>query len=175
MAKQFAFLETCGPAHRAQERRIIATGRPGLRLRFYPGVPPDLRAALKRFAAWLRRELVLRHPVRVTVVPQATVMGLDGAPGWGVFLIPSDEYAPGDVVRIYLGGGAVEALETRLGFSRADAIRKVLHDLAHELVHYEQWRDAREVCERGVNRRAAALVARFLAEEGGRAEPSGPV
>jgi hypothetical protein len=32
--------------------------------------------------------------------------------------------------------------------------------LAHELVHYEQWRDGRKVNEVGVARRAAAIVRR---------------
>lgn len=156
------FLALHGRSHRALERAIIATGRPGLQLRFYPGVRDDARAALKAFARWLRRQVEFRHPVRVTVVPHVTVLGPDdGAAGWAVFEIPSPDYAPGDVIRIYLGAGQVEVLERHYAFRRVDSRAKLLHDLAHEVVHYEQWRDGREVNERGVNRRAAALVARY--------------
>src|SRR5690554_148445 len=101
------YLLLAGRPHRARERREVQTGRPGLRLRFYPGVREDVREALKRFARWLRCELDFRHPVRVTVVPHATVMGYEGGPGWAVFLIPDSDYAPGDAVRIVLGAGRV--------------------------------------------------------------------
>lgn len=157
------FLVEAGRPHRALERRVIATGRPGLRLRFYPDVPEDAREMLKAFARWLRGEIGFRHPVQVTVVPQATVMGHDGAPGWAVFLIPPPDYHPGDLVRIYVAAGRVGLLEARYGLGRGEALRRVAHDLAHEVVHYEQWRDGRAITERNVNRRAAALTRRFLA------------
>lgn len=142
---------------------MVPTGVPGLRLRFYPGVRPDLRLYLLNFARWLRRSVDFRHPVRVTVVPQATVMGLDGAPGWAVFLIPADDYVPGDVVRIFLAGGKLTILETRYRLRSATALARVAHDFAHEVVHYEQWRDRQRVTERGVNRRAETLVRTFTA------------
>ncbi len=153
-----------GPPHRALERRLIATGRPGLRLRFYPRVRADVRELLKAFARWLRREVAFEHPVRVTVVPDATVMGHEEPPGWAVFVIPPADYSPGDVVRIFLGAGKVEVLERHFGLSSPDSAIRLTHDLAHEVVHYEQWRDGREVTERGVNRRAAAWVNRFCVE-----------
>jgi hypothetical protein len=156
------FLTRYGPPHRALERRIISTGAPGVRIRFYPGVRPDLRLFLLNFARWLRRTLRFRHPVRVTVVPQATVMGLDGAPGWAVFLIPPEDYAAGDVVRIFLAGGKVAVLERHYGLRPDTALARLAHDLAHELVHYEQWRDGRLISERSVNRRAEALVQQYL-------------
>jgi hypothetical protein len=169
------FLAVHGPPHRALERRVIATGAPGLRLRFYPGVRPDVRQVLKAFARWLRREVAFRHPVRVTVVPHATVMGHDGAAGWAVFLIPPEDYAAGDVVRIFIGGGNVEVLERHYGFGAEEALDGLIHNLAHEVVHYEQWRDGKAVTERGVNRRAAALVSRFLASSPRPRPPSGGV
>jgi hypothetical protein len=156
------YLTRHGPPHRARERRLIATGKPGFRLRFYPGVRPELRHFLLDFARWLRRTIEFRHPVRLTVVPHATVMGLDGAPGWAVFLIPPDDYAAGDEVRIFLGGGKLSVLERYYGFRPDTALAKMGHDLAHEIVHYEQWRDGGAIWERGVNRRAAALIRRYL-------------
>lgn len=160
------YLTAHGPPHRAQERRTIPTGPPGFRLRFYPGVSDELRDFLKGFARWLRRVVVFRHPVRATVVRQATVMGLDGEPGWAVFLIPTPEYADGDVVQIFLAGGKLTVLEGSYGLSRRSALTRLAQDLAHELVHYEQWRDGRQVSERGVNRRAESLVRGYLAEIG---------
>lgn len=151
-----------GPAHRSHERRVIPTGRAGLRLRFYPGVREDVRSMLKGFARWLRTEIRFRHPVHVTVVPHATVLGDGvGSAGWAVFLIPPPDYHRGDVVRIVLGGGKVTVLESEYGLSTPNSLLRLAHDLAHEVVHYEQWRDGRPITERGVNRRAAALVRRF--------------
>lgn len=161
------FLVAHGPPHRALERRVIVTGAPGLRLRFYPGVRPDLRVFLLDFARWLRRTIAFRHPVRVTVVPQTTVIGLDGAPGWAVFLIPSDDYTAGDVVRIFLAGGKLPLLESHYRLRPDTARARLAHDLAHEIVHYEQWRDSQRISERGVNRRAAALVRSYLGGCGG--------
>ena len=40
----------------------------------------------------------------------------------------------------------------------------LIDTLAHEMVHYEQWRDGRELTERGVKKRAAALVNRWRRE-----------
>lgn len=155
-------LATAGRPHRVRERRVIATGVPGLRLRFYPGVRADVRERLKDFAGWLRREVEFRHPVHVTVVARATVSADGDTPGWAVFLIPPPDYVPGDVIRIVLGAGRVSLLETRYALECEEALRRVVHDLAHEIVHYEQWRDRREVTERNVNRRAAALTRKFF-------------
>lgn len=157
------FLTMHGAPHRALERRAVATGPPGFRLRFYPGVRRDLRCFLKEFASWLRATIDFRHPVRVTVVPQSTVLGLDGEPGWAVFLIPPVDYQSGDVVQIYLAGGKLTILEEHYRLRPATALARLAHDLAHEVVHYEQWRDRRTISERGVNRRAAALVHYYLA------------
>lgn len=40
----------------------------------------------------------------------------------------------------------------------------VLITIAHEMVHYEQWRDKRELDERGVEQRARALVRQWRRE-----------
>lgn len=157
------FLTGYGPPHRAQERRRIVTGEPGFRLRFYPGVEPVLREFLIGFARWLRGRVKFRHPVLVTVVPHATVMGHDGAPGWAVFLIPGPEHGSRDLVRIFLAGGKLRVLEERYRLGRRAALVQLAQDLAHEVVHYEQWRDRRAISERGVNRRADALVRAYLA------------
>lgn len=169
-------LRRYGPPHRGREPRVIATGPPGFRLRFYPGVREDTRTLLKLFARWIRDRVPFEHPVRVTVVPHATVMGHEEPAGWAVFVIPPPEYSPGDVVRIYLGAGKADVLERDFGISSPDSILRVVHDLAHEVVHYEQWRDGREVTERGVNSRAAAWVNRFCEEvlRCDRPAPGGP-
>lgn len=155
------YLLRYGPPHRAIERRVIPTGGPGLRLRFYPGVDDRLRDQLKEFAQWLRRELEFLHPVQVTVVAQATVMGLDGAPGWAVFLIPPPEYMVGDLVRIYMAGGKLAILEGEYGYSQKEALTLLCQVLAHEIAHYEQWRDGHEISEDGVSERAELIVSTY--------------
>lgn len=133
------------------------TGLPaGLRLRFYPGVPADVRRELKSFARWLRSEIGFTHPVMVTVSHKPAVPG----PGWAAFWAP-DNWQPGDALKIYIGGGVVDFLEHVEEIPRKEGLQFVCENLAHEIVHYEQWRDGRELVERGVNLRAGNLYRKW--------------
>ena len=68
-----------------QERRT------GLRLRFDPGVDPEVRTAVKTFCAWLRTEYYF--PLRVPVYVKSTrrVRTMDGDLVCGSFFEPLNE------------------------------------------------------------------------------------
>ena len=108
--------------------------RAGLRLRFQPGVDPEVRAACIRFAAWLRRTYVFPVRVPVYVKAAATVICRDGEEASAVFFGPDD---PAQEPYIRLSAGDYPTLRQRWG--RDGALGAILHSLAHELSHYFQW------------------------------------
>ena len=86
-------------------------------------------AELRDFAGWLEGALDIRHTVELHLTPK--LLGYFDAPGRYTGF---DPYAV-----VSLDGDP-------------------LITIAHELVHYEQWRDKRPGTERGVENRAHALV-----------------
>lgn len=94
-------------------------------------------AEVKRFVRWLEDVLDVRH--RVDVHLCGTLWGYFDAPGSVTGFEP---------YMVVLDDGKANVIDT----------------IAHEMVHYEQWRDKRDITEKGVNQRARALVKRFRRE-----------
>lgn len=92
-------------------------------------------AEVRAFVRWLAEEIGVRHDVDVHVV--GSLDGFFDAPG------KCEHFRP------YVVAAQNDGL---------------LDTIAHEMVHYEQWRDKRERTERGVAQRAAALVRRWQQE-----------
>lgn len=114
------------------------------------GVKPYIREAIRDFAKQAHNVVRLDHIVVVHVVPAPAVKSSDGERlGFGVFSYRDD---PADVPSccIWLAANVPVACQAE----RLDAI---LHTFAHELAHYEQWRDGRTMTERGVNVRAKSI------------------
>ena len=84
------------------------------------------------FTRWLEDQIDIRHRVDVHITSRL----------WGYFDAPG-RYTGFDPY-------AVVSMD-----------RDPLLTIAHEMVHYEQWRDKREGTERGVEQRAEALVRRW--------------
>jgi len=73
---------------------------------------------------------------------------------------------------ICLGTGLAELCQQQFGDNRRNACMAVIETLAHELAHYEQFRDGRPLQERGVGVRAKSLMKQcgmFYTDQG---EPS---
>jgi hypothetical protein len=136
--------------------------RAGLTVRMAPGVAADVRRAVLAFARWLRRELGVGHAVRVRVVDRAFI---PAGPRWAVARFAFPERAPrrGDACQVLICAGHADYMEAT-GEARADAVVQVLYSLAHEFVHYGQWRASGRTTERGVAVRSSGLLTRFLAE-----------
>jgi hypothetical protein len=131
-----------------------------VRVRCESGVRPAVRRELHRLAKAFGPVL---HDVFVTAVPYPALGMPDGGLAWGMFLHPKRKrslpfyiFVAADVPARDLRRGYVRRL-----YGRATAARAVGHSLLHELAHYEQWRDGRELIERGVNVRAASLYRRM--------------
>lgn len=94
----------------------------------------------------------IQHYVRVRLVPVAVVY-VDGCErGFGVFV-----NFPRRLPIIYIGTGYRE-LKKHVGMTEDEFEEHLRHNLAHEVAHYEQWRDGKKLQERGVNVRATNLV-----------------
>lgn len=91
-------------------------------------------AEVRRFVAWLQTVIDVRH--RVDVHLTSRLFGYFDAPGRATGFEP------------YIIVQKDQAVST----------------IAHEIVHYEQWRDKRPTTERGVEQRAQALVRRWRRE-----------
>ena len=105
---------------------------------FARGVPEASERSIRKLASKMAALTEIRHPLPVFVVANERLQ--DAARPFGVFWF-CDSDSTG---RIELAG---------LG-----PLAEVLDTFAHELAHYEQWRDGRPVIERGVKVRAKSLL-----------------
>lgn len=108
--------------------------RGGIRLRFDPGVDPEVRRALMQFVRWLQTQYAF--PVRVPVYVRAAerLLCRDGDLACGTFLGPSDpEQEP--YIRLAVG----DYLQLLAAWGQDSALASILRSLAHELTHYFQW------------------------------------
>lgn len=104
--------------------------RGGIRLRFDPGVDPEVRRALMQFVRWLQTQYAF--PVRVPVYVRAAerLLCRDGDLACGTFLGPSDpEQEP--YIRLAVG----DYLQLLAAWGQDSALASILRSLAHELTH----------------------------------------
>ena len=129
--------------------------RTGLRIRGQRG-QPEVREALKRFAKWLRQEY--EFPIRVPVYLSKNryITAIDGDECSASFFGPYERdvepyirIATGDYDELLAKSGKYVALGT------------YMCSLAHEVLHYQQWVAVGRAHERGVARKAAAMVRRY--------------
>jgi hypothetical protein len=150
--------------------RRIPCLEPGLALRFYPGVPADVHAALAAAAAFLRPRVRVPDPLLVTVVANSAIADREGLWTWGVFFAPGGEHERGDPVRIFLAAGAAERYTALTGAARTDALEELVGALFHEVMHYVQWRAGKPLLEEEAVEQAAlhrlAYGARMAATDG---------
>ena len=115
-----------------------------------------MRAALVRYARWLRKQY--EFPIRVPVYlsPRYEIVTIDGERCSASFFAPWDRNVE-PFIRIATGD--YPELKRELG--RDNALGAYLCSLSHEVVHYRQWVETGEVFERGVIARADAMVSRY--------------
>jgi len=129
--------------------------RTGLRIRGSRG-HREVRPAILRFAAWLRRNY--HFPIRVPVYlfPGEWIVTCDGERVTASFFAPWDRNVE-PFIRIATGD--YPSLKRARG--RDNALAAILISFAHEVLHYRQWVETGEVWERGVVRQASAMVRRY--------------
>lgn len=123
-------------------------------VRFKAGVKDDVRQAIIRALASVLSLSPLKHKLEICVVPAPAVKDpITGTCGFGVFV----HWKPKrQGVSIFVAAGLAEAAQ-RDGDSRAEAVEAVVHVFLHEWAHYEQFRDGKQLTERGPELRARGL------------------
>ncbi len=117
---------------------------------------PHVRAALVRFARWLRREYDFPIRVPVYLFPSEQIITMHGNRVSASFFAPfSRSVEP----FIRIATGDYPQLKNELG--RDNALAAFLQSLAHELVHYQQWVATGRTGERGIIRQAQRIAERY--------------
>lgn len=119
---------------------------------------PEVRKAVIRFARWLRRNY--EFPVRVPVYlsDKANIITRDGEPVSASFFAPFDRSVE---PYIRIATGDYIARQKKCG--RDNALAAILCSLAHEIVHYQQWIQDKDLSEPEAVRGALRIL-RFYAK-----------
>jgi hypothetical protein len=131
------------------------SGRSGLRIRGGRG-HPVVRKSLIRYAAWLRAHH--EFPVRLVVylLPSRSFSTTEGQSAVISFFAPFDpRHEP--YARIATGDYPAESTK----FGRDNALATYIHALGRQIVHYQQWLESGSTHNRGVDRKASAMLRRY--------------
>jgi hypothetical protein len=112
-----------------------------------------VRAALIRFARWLRKNYEFPIRVPVYLFPTEQIVTMHGQRVSASFFAPYDR---NEEPFIRIATGDYGELKRECG--RDNALAAFLHSFAHEFVHYQQWVATGKTSERGVVARAARIV-----------------
>ena len=117
---------------------------------------PEVRAALIRYASWLRMnyEFPLRVPVYLS--PRELVTTIHGTKVSASFFAPWDRNVE-PFIRIATGD--YSSLKKECG--RDNALAAFIASMSHEIIHYRQWIETGDVWDRGVDRKAVAMLRRY--------------
>lgn len=138
---------------------MAKTKQRSIELLFDIDVLPDARVFLTDFINRLHRTVRIEHHVLVHVYGAEGLTTDTGVDCFGAFHWPAKGDKP-EALTVILAAGLAELVERQTGDSREESLLAVAHCLAHELAHYEQWRDKRKATEHGVNVRATNLMKR---------------
>ena len=129
--------------------------RTGLCIRGHRG-HPQVRAALIRYARWLRTQFEFPIRVPVYLLPGLTVRTMHGDDVSASIFMPWDRKEE-PYVRIATG----DYLQLRRELGRDNALAAYLSSLSHEVVHYRQWVETGDSWERGVIAKGCRLVEKY--------------
>jgi hypothetical protein len=129
--------------------------RTGLRIRGARG-HREVRGALIRYARWLRAHY--QFPIRLPVYlsPRHRIITIDGHTAATSFFIPTDRDAE---PYIRMATGDYPSLKEVIG--RDSSLASFITSLSHEIIHYQQWIATGDVWERGVARKAVAMLRQY--------------
>lgn len=115
-----------------------------------------VRDALKRFAKWLRKEY--DFPIRVSVYlnQHSSFITIEGEESTASFFAP---YNRNVEPYIRIATGDYDELVDECG--RNDALASYICSLAHEIIHYQQWIINGATTEKGVEKKAVAILRRY--------------
>jgi hypothetical protein len=120
--------------------------KPNLKgLRIHGGFAhPDVRCAVLRFAAWLRKEVDFPVRVNVYLSLHPFLITRNGEKCFALIWIPD-----GDSKFPYIRIATGDYKQLRKKRGRDNALASYLCSLGHELIHYQQWVETDEIWEQG--------------------------
>lgn len=114
---------------------------------------PAVRAALIRYARWLRCQFTFPVRVPVYLLPSSKVVTMHGERVSASIFLPWDR-----TVEPYIRIATGDFPELCRHHGRDNALAAFLTSLSHEVLHHRQWIDTGRSWERGVATRAKRLV-----------------
>jgi hypothetical protein len=131
--------------------------RAGLRLRCESGVYPEVRTVCIKFCKWLRTKM--DFPIRVVIylkvdyrIRNITTKELVSA----TFFAPHDKN-----VEPYIRVATGDYDELIMKRGKKDALYAMLDSIAHEIIHYHQWLEDKELNEEDAEEQGYNLVDRY--------------
>jgi len=115
--------------------------------------------AFIRFAKWLRQRY--QFPIRMPVYlfPGEYIVTMKGESVTASFFAPDDSNVE-PFIRVATG----DYPKLKADRGRDDALAAFICSLAHEVVHYQQWLSTGRTLERGVARKAVAILRQYERE-----------
>lgn len=122
--------------------------------------PLYLQDGLSKFILQIPRFVQIKHKINIRVY-HVPLFQIGGQYGFAFFdTICGKPF-------VYLSTD-LQAKLFNVKLTRKDKLRIIYEDVVHEIVHYEQWRDSRNLNERNVQRRAISLTNKILSQTRGK-------
>ena len=133
--------------------------QPGLKMKYDKEIKQEVKRLFQRLAAWIRERFYFPIQVSVYVKTDKRVKARDGDACVSVSFLP-DSF--NDEPDIKIATGDYEELIARQGILQARAA--LIHPLLHELTHYFQWINSKQLTPIGENRQANHYADNLLEE-----------
>ncbi len=116
----------------------------------------EVRAALIRYALWVRKNY--EFPIRVPVYlsPRERITTMHGTEASASFFAPWNRNVE---PYIRIATGDYSSLKKEIG--RDNTLAAFITSMNHELAHYWQWIETGDLWERGVERKAVSMLRRY--------------
>ena len=113
-------------------------------------IAADIQLAVTGISEHLQVLSDVPHDLLMVIYPAEVVTTDDGDACWATFQEPTGNTN----LHIKIAGRFPRGMFPH----RRDGIENLMDSVCHEFAHYEQWRDGKEITERGVNVRARGLL-----------------
>ncbi|WP_350302154.1 hypothetical protein [Peribacillus frigoritolerans] len=131
--------------------------RSGIRVRCEKGINPRVRRSCLNFAVWLRSNM--EFPIRLVVYLKKDYQIITRdtkETASASFFAPFDKTVE---PYIRIATGDYEELVSEIG--EIDALWAILRSMAHEIIHYQQWLEDKEMDEKEAKNGGEQLLADF--------------
>ncbi|KOF55793.1 hypothetical protein AGR56_18555 [Clostridium sp. DMHC 10] len=131
----------------------------GLNIRCESHIDLQLRDIIIEFARWIRKKYTFEIGVTVYVRNEFKSKAKDKQDFWASFFAPDNhEYNP--YIRVEIKNHKADLADIN------DFRKSILGSIAHEIIHYFQWIEKADFCEKTAEGKSKKLVKAFIEERG---------